>query len=130
MFLSFAIQWCFLARLTWWEFNWDIMEPVTYFITFGTAVLGYAYFVIQKREYTFPDLREAIMVKRMFKQYTKHNFDVDRYDLELLFCLLILFRYFELEEKIKKLDPLAIQHLTEEIEAEEEVRAAVKPAAA
>lgn len=20
-------QWAFLARLTWWDFNWDIMEP-------------------------------------------------------------------------------------------------------
>ena len=24
-----------LARLTWFEYSWDIMEPVTYFITYG-----------------------------------------------------------------------------------------------
>ena len=30
-----VFQWSALARLTWWEYSWDIMEPVTYFITYG-----------------------------------------------------------------------------------------------
>ncbi len=33
-------QGAFVARLTWWELSWDIMEPVTYMITFGTCVGG------------------------------------------------------------------------------------------
>ncbi|CAG09489.1 unnamed protein product [Tetraodon nigroviridis] len=33
-----ATQFGILARLTWWEYSWDIMEPVTYFITYGTAM--------------------------------------------------------------------------------------------
>ena len=28
-------MWGVLFRLTWWEYSWDIMEPVTYFITFS-----------------------------------------------------------------------------------------------
>lgn len=28
----------FMARLTWWEYSWDIMEPVTYFFTYGTSM--------------------------------------------------------------------------------------------
>jgi hypothetical protein len=96
--LGFLVaQWCFLARLTWWEFNWDIMEPVTYFITFGTAVLGYAYFTFQKRDYSFVDLRESILVKRMLKEYTKAKFDVDK--------------YFTLEYKLNQLDPVALNSL-------------------
>ena len=38
-----------LARLTWWEYSWDIMEPVTYFVTYGTAMAAYGYFVVTKQ---------------------------------------------------------------------------------
>ncbi|KAA0195982.1 hypothetical protein HAZT_HAZT004150 [Hyalella azteca] len=43
-----ALQFGFLARLTWWEYSWDIMEPVTYFVTYGTAMACYAYYVLTK----------------------------------------------------------------------------------
>jgi hypothetical protein len=48
-----SVQFGILARLTWWEYSWDIMEPVTYFVTYGTAMAGYAYFVLT-REVTIP----------------------------------------------------------------------------
>lgn len=44
-----GFQFGFLARLTWWEYSWDIMEPVTYFVTYGTAVLAYAYYVVTRQ---------------------------------------------------------------------------------
>ena len=44
-----ALQFGFLARLTWWEYSWDIMEPVTYFVGYGTAIICYAYFVITRQ---------------------------------------------------------------------------------
>ena len=43
-----AVQFGFLARLTWWEYSWDIMEPVTYFITYGSSIAMYAYFVLTR----------------------------------------------------------------------------------
>lgn len=43
-----SVQFGILARLTWWEYSWDIMEPVTYFVTYGTAMACYAYFVVTK----------------------------------------------------------------------------------
>ena len=48
-------QFGILARLTWWEYSWDIMEPVTYFVTYGTAIGAYCYFVLTKQEYLFND---------------------------------------------------------------------------
>ncbi|KAF5890026.1 oncoprotein-induced transcript 3 protein, partial [Clarias magur] len=45
-----ATQFGVLARLTWWEYSWDIMEPVTYFITYGTAMAMYAYFVLTRQK--------------------------------------------------------------------------------
>ena len=44
-----SLQFGVLARLTWWEYSWDIMEPVTYFVTYGTAIAGYAYFVMTRQ---------------------------------------------------------------------------------
>lgn len=44
-----SVQFGILARLTWWEYSWDIMEPVTYFVTYGTAMVGYAYFLVTKQ---------------------------------------------------------------------------------
>lgn len=43
-----SVQFGILARLTWWEYSWDIMEPVTYFVTYGTVMATYAYFVLTK----------------------------------------------------------------------------------
>lgn len=44
-----SVQFGVLARLTWWEYSWDIMEPVTYFVTYGTGMATYAYFVLTKQ---------------------------------------------------------------------------------
>ena len=30
-----CLVWGVLFRLTWYEYSWDIMEPITYFITYG-----------------------------------------------------------------------------------------------
>lgn len=43
-----SVQFGILARLTWWEYSWDIMEPVTYFVTYGTAMACYAYYVLTR----------------------------------------------------------------------------------
>ena len=44
-----GVQFGILARLTWWEYSWDIMEPVTYFVTYGTAMAAYAYYCLTKQ---------------------------------------------------------------------------------
>ena len=44
-----SLQFGFFARLTWWEYSWDIMEPVTYFVGYGTSVLIFAYFVLTRQ---------------------------------------------------------------------------------
>ncbi len=44
-----GLQFGILARLTWWEYSWDIMEPVTYFVTYGTTMAMFAYYVCTKQ---------------------------------------------------------------------------------
>lgn len=49
---AMGVQFGFLARLTWWDYSWDIMEPVTYFVTYGTTMAMFAYFVLTKQVIT------------------------------------------------------------------------------
>ncbi|KAK2726550.1 calcium uniporter protein, mitochondrial-like [Artemia franciscana] len=76
-----AVQFGVLARLTWWEYSWDIMEPVTYFVTYGTAILVYAYYVLTKQEYVLPDVRDREYLKAFYKYAKKLGLEVGKYNL-------------------------------------------------
>jgi len=41
-----------LARMTWWEFSWDLIEPVTYFVTMSGVIVSLVYFGFTKREWS------------------------------------------------------------------------------
>lgn len=75
LFLQAAV----LARMTWWEFSWDIVEPITYFVTFTGALIGYLYFATTKSEYTYEDLRDRLARTRREKFYRRANFDPVEY---------------------------------------------------
>ncbi|XP_064630687.1 calcium uniporter protein, mitochondrial-like [Lineus longissimus] len=75
-----GVQFGFLARLTWWEYSWDIMEPVTYFITYGTSIAMYAYFVLTKREYIFPDVKDREFLIAFHNKAKKAKLDVSQYN--------------------------------------------------
>uniref|UniRef100_H2Y3V4 Calcium uniporter protein n=1 Tax=Ciona savignyi TaxID=51511 RepID=H2Y3V4_CIOSA len=76
-----AGQFGVLARLTWWEYSWDIMEPVTYFITYGTAIIMYGYFLLtQQVEYLYPDARDRVFLKHFHRQADSKKFNIDKYN--------------------------------------------------
>jgi len=75
-----SVQFGILARLTWWEYSWDIMEPVTYFVTYGTAIACYAYFVMTRQEFLYQEAKDRQSLVTFHKKASKHRWDVDRYN--------------------------------------------------
>ncbi|KAL3649226.1 hypothetical protein CASFOL_005629 [Castilleja foliolosa] len=66
-------------RLTFWEFSWDVMEPIAFFTTATGIVIGYAYFLITSRDPSYQDLLKRLFLSRQRKLIKKHNFDIQRF---------------------------------------------------
>ncbi|XP_039019722.1 calcium uniporter protein 6, mitochondrial-like [Hibiscus syriacus] len=83
-----GILWCGLGfsvlqvglffRLTFWEFSWDVMEPITFFTTATGIVVGYTYFLFTSRDPSYQDLLKRLFLSRQRKLLKKHNFDINR----------------------------------------------------
>ncbi|XP_051823358.1 calcium uniporter regulatory subunit MCUb, mitochondrial isoform X1 [Antechinus flavipes] len=69
-----------LAWLTWWVYSWDIMEPVTYFITFGSSMAFFAYFLLTRQDYSYALIKERQFLYFFHKRLKKKDFDVDQYN--------------------------------------------------
>jgi len=80
--LSFLIiQFIMFARLTWWEYSWDVIEPFTYFINvIETILAAYIFYLIQTEEFSH-ELGRNIYMKRKFKSLARSsNFDINSYE--------------------------------------------------
>uniref|UniRef100_T1GS30 Calcium uniporter protein n=1 Tax=Megaselia scalaris TaxID=36166 RepID=T1GS30_MEGSC len=94
-----SVQFGVLARLTWWEYSWDIMEPVTYFVTYGTAMAAYAYFCITKQV----NVTDRQYLLSIHKRAKKNSFDIEEYNSKKR-------QIAEVEFDLKRLrDPLHLQ---------------------
>ncbi|CDW52150.1 calcium uniporter protein, mitochondrial [Trichuris trichiura] len=69
-----------LARLTWWEYSWDVMEPVTYFVTYMGVLLSYGYFLITRQPYEYPVVKDRITATYLHRAVTSSRFDVGQYE--------------------------------------------------
>ena len=78
----FMCQVGLLFRLTFWEFSWDVMEPIAFFTTASGLLVGYAYFLITSRDPTYRDFMESLFLSRQKKLCAAQKFDMERY-LEL-----------------------------------------------
>lgn len=74
---AMGLQFGLLARLTWWEYSWDIMEPVTYFVGYGTSMAMYAYYVVT-RQVSFANYSLISTNSSYFADQTNKLNEVDR----------------------------------------------------
>nr|XP_022315335.1 calcium uniporter protein, mitochondrial-like [Crassostrea virginica] len=77
---AMGVQFGFLARLTWWDYSWDIMEPVTYFVTYGTTMAMFAYFVLTKQEYNFVEVKDRQHLLSLHSNAKKEGLDISKYN--------------------------------------------------
>ncbi|RAL37313.1 hypothetical protein DM860_000007 [Cuscuta australis] len=66
-------------RLTFWEFSWDVMEPIAFFTTTTGIVIGYAYFLFTSRDPTYQDMLKRLFLSRRRKLIRRQNFDIQRF---------------------------------------------------
>ncbi|XP_034106697.1 calcium uniporter protein, mitochondrial isoform X1 [Drosophila albomicans] len=98
-----SVQFGILARLTWWEYSWDIMEPVTYFVTYGTTMAMYAYYCVTKREYIMENVYNREYTLSIYRNAKKQQFDVENYNR-------LKRRTAELEYNLRRLnDPINME---------------------
>ncbi|XP_026639913.1 calcium uniporter regulatory subunit MCUb, mitochondrial isoform X4 [Microtus ochrogaster] len=75
-----SVQGGALAWLTWWVYSWDIMEPVTFFLTFANSMVFFAYFIITRQNYTYSSLRSRQFLQFFHKKSQQQCFDVEQYN--------------------------------------------------
>ncbi|XP_032190880.1 calcium uniporter regulatory subunit MCUb, mitochondrial-like [Mustela erminea] len=75
-----SVQGGALAWLTWWVYSWDIMEPVTYFITFANSMVFFAYFIVTRQDYTYSAVKKRQFLHFFHKKSKKEHFDVVQYN--------------------------------------------------
>nr|XP_045000699.1 calcium uniporter regulatory subunit MCUb, mitochondrial [Jaculus jaculus] len=69
-----------LAWLTWWVYSWDLMEPVTYFLTFANSMVVFAYFIVTRQNYTYSSIRSRQFLQFFYKKSEQQHFDVEQYN--------------------------------------------------
>lgn len=73
------LQWGLLFRLTFYDLSWDVIEPISYFLTFGTAILGYIFYLVTRKEYSFTTLGDFTASRAQARLYKKHAFPIRTY---------------------------------------------------
>jgi hypothetical protein len=66
-------------RFTFWEFSWDVIAPVAFFVTSSDLLVGYAYFLVTLRKLSYRSYMERLFETRRKKLYTKEGFDMEKY---------------------------------------------------
>uniref|UniRef100_H0WQF8 Calcium uniporter regulatory subunit MCUb n=1 Tax=Otolemur garnettii TaxID=30611 RepID=H0WQF8_OTOGA len=75
-----SVQGGALAWFTWWVYSWDIMEPVTYFITFANSMAFFAYFLVTRQDYSYSAAKRRQILQFFHKRSKQQHFDVEQYN--------------------------------------------------
>ncbi|XP_058439761.1 LOW QUALITY PROTEIN: calcium uniporter regulatory subunit MCUb, mitochondrial [Marmota monax] len=75
-----SVQGGALAWFTWWVYSWDIMEPVTYFLTFTNSMIYFAYFILTRQNYTYTLISRRQLLQFFHKKSEQQHFDVEQYN--------------------------------------------------
>lgn len=74
----FTLQTTLIFRLTFWDLSWDVMEPIAYFVTTISLLVGYVFFMATSKDPTYQDLGKFLLSSKQKKIMKKRNFDIGR----------------------------------------------------
>ncbi|KAJ7680154.1 hypothetical protein B0H17DRAFT_943454 [Mycena rosella] len=74
-----VVYWGTVARLTFWDYGWDVMEPITYLSGLSTVMAGYLWFLYQGREVSYSSVLDRSISARRETLYKARGFDIERW---------------------------------------------------
>lgn len=75
-----AAQWLVFFRLCYWEYGWDVIEPVGYFTNGATTILAFSWFLHTRRDFTYEEMANKIMSSYEKKAFEDIQFDFVEYN--------------------------------------------------
>ncbi|TFY63559.1 hypothetical protein EVG20_g6267 [Dentipellis fragilis] len=78
-FAALVVYWGTVARLTFWDYGWDVMEPITYLSGLSTVIVGYLWFLYRGREVSYSSILSHSIAARRHALYRARGLDMERY---------------------------------------------------
>lgn len=76
-----GLQFGLLARAIWWrDYPWDFVEPITYFIGYGSAILMFGYYILTRQEYILPDVSDREFLFSLHRLADKRHLNLAQYN--------------------------------------------------
>ncbi|UJR28282.1 hypothetical protein I4U23_009530 [Adineta vaga] len=69
-----------LAELTWDVYSWDIVEPISYFIAFGTAMSFYAFHLMTRADFEYMTMTDRLFLRKFYSEARRQAFDISLYN--------------------------------------------------
>jgi hypothetical protein len=69
-----------LAELTWDVYSWDIVEPIAYFIAYGTAMLFYAFYLMTRSDFEYITWIDRLFLRKFYREAHRQSFDISLYN--------------------------------------------------
>jgi len=67
------------VRLTYYEFSWDVMEPISYFVGLMNAITVYIYYLWNRRDFSYEGWERSLEGKHTEDYLRRRGVDIDRY---------------------------------------------------
>jgi hypothetical protein len=80
LFMAMGIQTGILFRLTYFEYSWDVVEPLSYFATYSTGLAALGYYLVTRQSFDYPTASDRVYSKAFYKRAAKLGFNVEEYN--------------------------------------------------
>jgi hypothetical protein len=72
-------QLALISRLTFFDLDWDIMEPVSYFLGTGTSLVFFGWMLFHGQEHSYRRFDDTMLPKKL-QHYAPKDFDWEAYE--------------------------------------------------